>query len=318
MELPPGVGGGFCTLLWPYAYIGLEVKQSLALLLAGYLGLMNDGKATWSRVLLFALSCAVAVSVKASGTFLVPAILFLVGCYYWRYSFRENASPSAQTGGNFGNHPGSIFFELGPAFPLLLSAMGAKVSSSRLWLVSGPTAFLLQVVGYFGSPNKGMFVYAPIVLLSFLAFPRFSKGASGPGYLCASGPRWPGKRPCTTEGSIRMRLGAAISSRRNCTSSPVHRCNTRTSSFTDRRSGPGPGSTGVLGVIPRRVLLVRRAATSGERSLHSQPLRQCKGTSFGIRFCSTSACFRIICMVDRGFGRLAIPGGPRNRLMPRR
>ena len=80
---------GFCTMLWPYAYIGVEVKQSVALILAGYLGLTDDGKASWPRVLLFALSCAVAVSVKASGTFLVPAILFLIGCYYWRYSFQQ-------------------------------------------------------------------------------------------------------------------------------------------------------------------------------------------------------------------------------------
>ena len=54
----------FCTMLWPYAYIGLEVEQSLALLLAAYLGLTHQGKISWSRSLLFALSCAVAVSVK--------------------------------------------------------------------------------------------------------------------------------------------------------------------------------------------------------------------------------------------------------------
>jgi hypothetical protein len=165
---------GFCTLLWPYAYIGLEVKQSLAVLLAGYLGLMHDGKATWPRVLLFALSCAVAVSVKASGTFLVPAILFLVGCYYWRYSFREMRHLVPKLAVTLAIIL-VVYFSNSALRSLFFVRNGGQGQFFKIWLVSGPTAFLLQVVGYFGSPNKGMFVYAPIALLSFLAFPRFLK-----------------------------------------------------------------------------------------------------------------------------------------------
>ena len=165
---------GFCTLLWPYAYIGLEVKQSLALLLAGYLGLMNDGKAAWPRVVLFAFSCAVAVSVKASGTFLVPAILFLIGCYYWRYSFREVRQLVPKLAVTL-IIVLVVYFSNSALRSLFFVRNGGQGTFFKIWLVSGPTAFLLQVVGYFGSPNKGMIVYAPIVLLSFLAFPRFLK-----------------------------------------------------------------------------------------------------------------------------------------------
>jgi hypothetical protein len=165
---------GFCTMLWPYAYVGLEVKQSLALLLAGYLGLMDDRKATWLRAILFALVCALAVSVKASGTFLVPAILFLIGCYYWRQSFQ----------GLRGLIPKFlvtvaiitiIYFLNSVLRSLFYLGNGGQGQYLKIWLVSGPTEFLLQVVGYFGSPSKGLIVYAPVLLLSFFAFSRFLK-----------------------------------------------------------------------------------------------------------------------------------------------
>ena len=38
MSLLLTITGAFCTMLWPYAYIGLETKQSLFLFWAGYLG----------------------------------------------------------------------------------------------------------------------------------------------------------------------------------------------------------------------------------------------------------------------------------------
>jgi hypothetical protein len=165
---------GFCTMAWPYAYIGLELKQSLALLLAGYLALMDDGKATWPRVMLFAFLCAVAVSVKASGTFLVPAILFLIGCYYWRYSSRELRGVLPKLLATLAIIL-VIYFSNSFLRSLFFAPSGGQGRFFKFWLVSGPTAFLLQVVGCLGSPNKGLIVYAPIVLLSFLAFPRFLK-----------------------------------------------------------------------------------------------------------------------------------------------
>src|SRR5262249_29150468 len=72
------LAGAFTTMLWPYAYIGLEVKQSFMLLAAGYLGL-GCGKARgWMRVLLFATVCGMALTVKSVGIVLGLAIAFLL------------------------------------------------------------------------------------------------------------------------------------------------------------------------------------------------------------------------------------------------
>jgi hypothetical protein len=40
-------------MLWPYAYIGLEPKQSFFVLFAGYLALANGKIRTWPRLILF-------------------------------------------------------------------------------------------------------------------------------------------------------------------------------------------------------------------------------------------------------------------------
>jgi len=164
----------FCTMLWPYAYIGLEVKQSLALILAGYLGFSHEAKITWPRGLLFAASCAVAVSVKASGTFLIPAVLFLVGYFYWRDSFQELREELPKLLATLAIIFG-VFLSNYALRSLFFARYGSQGHFFRYWLIDGPTEYLLQVVGYFGSPNKGLIVYAPILLLSFLAFPRVLK-----------------------------------------------------------------------------------------------------------------------------------------------
>src|SRR5438552_7747604 len=59
--------GAFGTMLWPYAYIGLETKQSLFVFLAGYLALGKGKIRTWSQLLLFSIICALAISSKATG-----------------------------------------------------------------------------------------------------------------------------------------------------------------------------------------------------------------------------------------------------------
>src|SRR5262249_37693713 len=48
------LAAGFATMLWPYAYIGLETTQSLFLLLAGFVALDDSAARTWPRALLFA------------------------------------------------------------------------------------------------------------------------------------------------------------------------------------------------------------------------------------------------------------------------
>jgi len=77
MSLFLALAGAFGTMLWPYAYIGLETKQSLLIFLAGYWAL-NSNIRGWPRVLNFAVLCGLAVSVKSTSITLFPAVLYLV------------------------------------------------------------------------------------------------------------------------------------------------------------------------------------------------------------------------------------------------
>lgn len=73
--------GAFGTMLWPYAYISLETKLSFFLVLAGYLGLAGGSIRGWTRLLLFAISCGLAVTSNPQASFfvvLIPAIAYLV------------------------------------------------------------------------------------------------------------------------------------------------------------------------------------------------------------------------------------------------
>src|SRR6516164_1490085 len=80
----PGMGlfltltAAFGTMLWPYAYIGLETKQSFFVLLAGYLALAGGKIERWPQLLLFAASCGVAISAKGTGITLWPVIAYLI------------------------------------------------------------------------------------------------------------------------------------------------------------------------------------------------------------------------------------------------
>ena len=59
--------GAFATMLWPYAYIGLETKQSFMILLAGYLALANGKILRWPGLVLFGISGGLSLTVKNIG-----------------------------------------------------------------------------------------------------------------------------------------------------------------------------------------------------------------------------------------------------------
>jgi len=162
------MAAAFGTMLWPYAYIGLETKQSLFVLLAGYLALECGPIRSFWRALLFGLCCAFAIGAKANSVVLFPAVAYLI-----YVQFSENWRPR---------------------LPLALTTVGvgavllplASVAKSHYWAALGVTAFtqlqaylndsafkyLGSVIGMFGSPTKGLLLYAPIVLLSLYAVPR--------------------------------------------------------------------------------------------------------------------------------------------------
>ena len=78
MSLLLTLTGAFGTMLWPYAYIGLETKQSFFVLLAGYLALADGKLRSWPRLLLFSTTCGLALTVKSTGIVLWPALAYLV------------------------------------------------------------------------------------------------------------------------------------------------------------------------------------------------------------------------------------------------
>jgi hypothetical protein len=50
--------------------------------------------------------------------------------------------------------------------------LGGGSASLRFWLIGSPFQFFSNAIGIFGSPTKGLFVYAPVLLLSLYAVPR--------------------------------------------------------------------------------------------------------------------------------------------------
>jgi hypothetical protein len=155
------------TMLWPYAYIGLETKQSFFLLLAGYLGLACGKIRRWPSLLLFAATCGIALSLKSTGITLWPVIAYLM-----YVQFRgDHSSRRAQIIAVIGiigviwliGHWGTNAF---------WDPRGGGGNNLKPWLVETPLQFFINMVGVFGSPTKGLIVYAPLLIASLYAVPR--------------------------------------------------------------------------------------------------------------------------------------------------
>lgn len=159
--------GAFGTMLWPYAYISLETKQSLFLLLAGYLALTEGSIRGWMRLLLFAATCGLTVTLKSTGVVLFPAIAYLV-----YVQFRDDwRSRRAQVL--------AVILVIGAVWAvgalgrnLYWGPRGGGLHNMRAWLIDSTFLFFANIIGIFGSPNKGLFLYAPALLASFYAVPR--------------------------------------------------------------------------------------------------------------------------------------------------
>jgi len=157
----------FGTMLWPYAYIGLETKQSLFVFLAGYLALANGRIRSWPRVVVFGLSCGLALALKSNGFLLWPVTAYLIYVQFWDRWRSQHAQSFTIAAlvvliyfvGSWGRS-----FYWGP--------LGGGINSFRPWLIDSPFQFFTNAVGVFGSPTKGLFVYAPITLLSVFAIPK--------------------------------------------------------------------------------------------------------------------------------------------------
>jgi len=157
----------FGTMLWPYAYIGIETKQSFFLLLAGYLGLANGKITTRLGLVGFALACALALGVKSVGVILFPAIAYLIYVQFrddWRESYLRLLAVLCIIGGIV---TGSI---IGRNF--YWRPFGGGAVNLQNWMIETLFQYPANVFGLFGSPSKGLFLFAPILVLSIWAVPR--------------------------------------------------------------------------------------------------------------------------------------------------
>jgi hypothetical protein len=170
------LAAGFATFLWPYAYIGLETKQSLFLLLAGYMALAAEAPRTWPRTLLFALVCACAAAAKSTGAFVMPAVLFLCWCY-----FEGDIQTPLQTSLRTRLRNPKLWTILGVVFAVFVinswfrsifwSHVGGAQNFILGWMVRDPISYFLNVVSFFGAPNKALLVFAPITLICLGVLP---------------------------------------------------------------------------------------------------------------------------------------------------
>ena len=160
------VGGGIGTMLWPYAYLGMETTQSLFLLLAAAIALRPVG-ATVSGAprrdhpVLFALCAGVATAVKTTGLFVLPAVVFLA----WREvrrapTGRERRRRLLLCAIVIGALPLANWL----AMTLYLPPAGIAASLRSL-LVVDPLAYVFHLLGFLAGANKGLIVYAPVAVV---------------------------------------------------------------------------------------------------------------------------------------------------------
>jgi hypothetical protein len=168
------IAAGLTTMLWPYAYIGMETIQALFLMLAAYLALGPASKRTPLASLAFSVSCGIAVSVKSGGLFLIPAIGYLLLLFFkqdlgrdkpfnpWGYRLRTAALIAIVA---------AIYVFNARLRSLAPIWQGSMISSFRGFAVA-PNVVLLNILSLFGSINKGLLVYCPVILLCLLSLKK--------------------------------------------------------------------------------------------------------------------------------------------------
>jgi len=157
----------FSTILWPYAYIGLEDTQSFFLLLSSYLAFECTPARTWPGTILFAFSSALAICCKSTGAFLIPAVGFLI----WMAFLRR--------GGRHGPRLAFLLVVVVTVFgasaysrSFFWKTFGSSGNFLRFWLIPDPIYFLANLFSFFFSTNKGFFFYCPLLLVAAVCLPK--------------------------------------------------------------------------------------------------------------------------------------------------
>ncbi|MCI0387234.1 MAG: hypothetical protein MOB07_00455 [Acidobacteria bacterium] len=167
---------GVATMLWPYAYIGLETTQSFFVILSAYLALATEKRLSLLRLMIFGFACGVAISVKLNGIFLAPAIIYLIYCYFSRGGMvlpgqwnvfrvlRIILVIATVASVYFANRHYSAKYWGGPG--------GGSTSYFLSLLADNPMRMAFQLLSYFGSVNKSLLLYAPVTALGLFTLPR--------------------------------------------------------------------------------------------------------------------------------------------------
>jgi hypothetical protein len=164
------LGLAFGTMLWPYAYVGLETTQSLFLLLAGFAALSPPRpRPTWPRTLAFAACAAVAVSAKSNGAMLLPAVAYLA------FELFRRRGDGAPLRGTKVALAGTVIAAVFVGNALVRARFWERFGGfgvNAAFVTREPAAFVLNLVGFLGSPGKGLIVFAPIALLALILVRR--------------------------------------------------------------------------------------------------------------------------------------------------
>lgn len=151
----------FCTMIWPYAYLGMELTQSLALLVAAFIALALMPRRSWPLSILLGLTAGMALSAEPTSIFLLPAVAFLV--------IRAYAGQAEESRGRI-----LVTTVIAAALVVANYLAGDSMPghSSRFIegeLVSDPFAWAVYAVALIGSPGKGLIFYTPVVLVAAFA-----------------------------------------------------------------------------------------------------------------------------------------------------
>jgi hypothetical protein len=159
------------TLFWPYAYIGLETTQSLCLLAAAYLAMGRVPRRTWPEATVFAALCASALALKLTGLYLLPAVAYLGFCYFTAQVQRPTVRRMWQMVASAALIV--AIFTLNYYLKVIHWATFSRGSTEYFvnMLVDSPLTALAQAFSFFGSANKSLLIFAPVVVLSLFALP---------------------------------------------------------------------------------------------------------------------------------------------------
>jgi hypothetical protein len=167
MSLALALAAAFTTILWPYTYIGLETKQSFFVLIAGYIALANGKFRGWTRLVLFGIAGGLSLTSKDTGIVLWPAIAYLIYVQFRddrRIRRWQLLTVSLIIAGVWGIGEALRRPYWGPKGGVFLNIHG--------WLTDSPILVFTNFIGVFGSPTKGLAVFAPVLLLCIYAIPR--------------------------------------------------------------------------------------------------------------------------------------------------